>query len=591
MTDITTALQGFSTETDKAAFITHRFTELDSMREEALSQWSEIEAYRYATDTHSLPDGSAFSHSTHLPVVASIAQDLEAILKQVTTPHDDYFTFKPMDLEAASLDQRDKVVAYLKSRFIVNGYEKELGKLRSDLITYGNCFSHTFFVDESVGDKQGYIGPTTKRISPYDVVFNPTASSFDDTAKIVREVVSLGELKKRGTSGLIDPLAVESILDGRANYKPTRYGRNKDAQYTPAGFGSYEDYMISGYIELLWFYGSVYDQVGQELHENRVIVVADNVHLLMDEPIATYDGKANIFHSVWQQQPDNLYGLSPLANIIGINWQINHRENAKSEALDRLIKPDVVHLGDVVEVFDDETGQTTYIAPEGGGVQELAVNTQFFSFDLQIDRLTHAARAAARLPSDLTGFRSQGEKTLGEVTALTDGGMRGFIDKASDFEKTTLENHLSASIQLARDNFTLAFTIPSQGDSGFLQMLEITKDDLSVNGILIPQGARRFARKNQILGTLTQLSATPLAQVIGMHISGKGGSKLVEELLEMHGSGLFSEYAQIIEQAEAQQIANQAEQEVAAATAQPTQTELSLNSAIDQASVQTTSGA
>lgn len=584
MSDFITA-QGFDTEVDKASFIASQFISWDGMRDLAKASWSETEAYRYATDTHSLPDGSAFSHSTHMPVVAAIAQDLEAILKQVTTPHEDYFTFKPMDLEAAALDQRDKIVGYLKSRFAVNGYESELAKLRSDLVTYGNCFSHTVFVDESVGDKPGYIGPKTMRISPYDIVFDPTASSFDATAKIIREVVSLGELKKRGVSELLDPLAVDSLLENKATYKPTRYGRDKDAQYVPQGFGSLEDYMTSGYVELLWFYGSVYDQDSGEIHENKVIVVAEGTHLLMDEDIATYDGQANIFHSVWQKQPDNLYGISPLANIIGINWQINHRENAKSEALDRLIKPDVVHLGDVVEVFDDKTGQTTYIAPEGGGVQELAVNTQFFSFDLQIDRLTHAARAAARLPSDLTGFRSQGEKTLGEVTALTDGGMRGFIDKAADFERTSLERHLSASIQLAKDNFTTAFSIPSQGDSGFLDMLEITKEDLSVNGILIPQGARRFARKNQILATLTQLSATPLAQVIGMHISGKGGSKFVEELLELHGEGIFSEYAQILEQAEAQQIANKAEQQVAADSQQPTQDELAMQSAIDQATI------
>ena len=252
-----------------------------------------------------------------------------------------------------------------------------------------------------------------------------------------------------------------------------------------------------------------------------------------------------------------------------MNYQVNHRENAKSEALDRLIYPDKIYQGDVEEMYDDETGQMTYLAPEGGGVQELAINTQFFSFDLHIDRLQHSARSAARLPSDLTGFRSQGEKTLGEVTALTEGGMRGFIDKAADFERSSLEKHLGAEIELAYDNFGSAFKVPNKNEGGFIEMLNVTKEDLAVNGILIPRGAKRFARKNQMLSTLTQLSATPLAQVIALHTSGKGATELVNELLETHDTGLFEEFAQILEQGEAQQIMNQVEQSNAMQASQP----------------------
>jgi len=226
-------------------------------------------------------------------------------------------------------------------------------------------------------------------------------------------------------------------------------------------------------------------------------------------------------------------------------------------------------MGDVEEMYDDDTGQVTYMAPEGGNVQELAVNTQFFSFDLQIDRLTHSARSAARLPSDLTGFRSQGEKTLGEVTALTEGGMRGFVDKAGDFERTSLEQHLKAEIELAHDNFGSAFKVPNKSETGFIEMLNVSKEDLAVNGVLIPRGARRFGRKNQMLASLTQLSATPLAQLALQHISGKGAANLMSELLEVQDTGLFEDFAQILEQGEAQKIANSVEQSNAIATSQP----------------------
>jgi len=565
-----TALGGFVEQADKAALITKAWTEWDGAKDPAISKWREVEAYRYATDVSSLPNASgAFTHSTHTPVVASIAQDLEAILLQVVMPHDDWFTFEPMDSEAARIEQRKLIVSYLKNRHALNGYADEVAKLRSDLVTYGNCFSQVYYTDESQGDKTGYVGAKMRRISPYDIAFDPTGADFKKAPKVIREIITLGELKRRGNDGTLDSAVVDKLLTHRGNFSNSDAGDDKNEQYTPLGFGTYQQYITSGFIELLWFYGSVYDVTTQELHDSRVIVVADQDHVLLDDEIRTVDGNPHIYQSVWQKLPDNLWGMSPLENIIGLNYQVNHRENAKSEALDRLIYPDKVYQGDVEEMFDEETGQVTYLAPEGGGVAELAVNTQFFSFDLHIDRLTHAARGAARLPSDLTGFRSQGEKTLGEVTALTEGGMRGFIDKAADFERSSLENHLKAEIELAHTHFAGAFKVPNKSELGFIEMLNVTKEDLAVNGVLIPRGSRRFARKNQLLASLTQLSATPLAQLAAMHISGKGAANLIAELLEVQDTGLIEEFAQITEGGEAQQIGNSIEQSNAIAASQP----------------------
>ena len=573
-----TALQGFNTPIEKAECITHYWKEWDSIREPAITKWREIEAYRYATDTSSLPsNSSAFTHSTHTPVAAAIAQDLEAIILQVTVPHDDWFTFEPMDAIAARKEQRKTIVSYLKNRHALSGFMDEVCKLRSDLVTYGNCFSMVYHTDESKGEREGYIGSKVRRISPYDIVFDPTGSDFVNAPKIIREIVSLGELKRRGDKGELDGLVVDNLLRDRGNYSSQDSGEDKNEQYVPLGFGTYQQYITSGFVELLWYYGDVYDALTQELYESKMFVVADQEHVLLDGDITTVDGKAHIYQSVWQKLPDNLWGMSPLENIIGLNYQINHRENAKSEALDRLIYPDKVYVGDVEEMFDDETGQVTYLAPEGGGVNELAINTQFFSFDLHIDRLTHSARGAARLPSDLTGFRSQGEKTLGEVTALTEGGMRGFVDKAADFERTTLEKILSAEIELAHTHFGAAFSVPNKSESGFIEMLNVTKEDLAIKGVLIPKGSKRFARKNQLLSSLTQLSATPLAQLAMTHISGKGAASLMAELLEVQDMGLFEEFAQITEGGEAQQIANSIEQSNAIAASQPSTDEMMID--------------
>ena len=563
-----TSVGGFTTDAEKADTIIQTWTRWDASKALAIKKWREVEAYRYATDTSSLPSGSAFTHSTHMPVVSAIAQDLEAILKQVVLPHEDWFTFEPMDSQAARQEQRKTIVSYLKNRHALNGFENVVDTLKGELVSKGICFAQASHVDKSVGDKQGYVGPMIKSISPYDICFDPTAARFEDSPKIIREIVSLGEMFRRGEKGTFDQEKVMKLLDERRNAANSDGGEDKNEQYIPMGFETYQSYLQGGFVELLWFYGDVYDADNNELHESKMIVVADNSFMLLEEDIKTATGKPHIFRSVWQELPDNLWGMGPLENIIGLNYQINHRENAKSEALDRLIYPDKVYVGDVEEMYDDETDTITYLAPEGGGVNELAINTQFFSFDLQIDRLQHSARGAARLPSDLTGFRSQGEKTLGEVAALTEGGMRGFVDKAANFERTTLEPLLKAEVELAHEHFGNAFNVPNKSEAGFIEMLNVSKEDLSINGVLIPRGSKRFARKNQLLASLTQLSATPLFQVAAPHLSALGTANLLGELLEVQDEGVFEENAQIIEATEQQQMMDQAEQSNAIAASQ-----------------------
>ncbi len=72
-----------------------------------------------------------------------------------------------------------------------------------------------------------------------------------------------------------------------------------------------------------------------------------------------------------------------------------------------------------------------------------------------------------------------------------------------------------------------------------------------------------------MLGSLTQLSATPLFQLAAPHTSGLGVAKMVAELLEVQDDGVFEENAQIIEATEQQQMMDQAEQSNAIAASQP----------------------
>src|SRR5260370_42195866 len=74
-----------------------------------------------------------------------------------------------------------------------------MDKIIMDYIDFGNCFGTVEWMDQRVQlpDKTqvGYVGPAVRRSSPLDIVFNPTAENFYQSPKIVRRIISMGELR------------------------------------------------------------------------------------------------------------------------------------------------------------------------------------------------------------------------------------------------------------------------------------------------------------------------------------------------------------------------------------------------------------
>src|SRR5690606_6682354 len=81
-----------------------------------------------------------------------------------------------------------------------NEFYDEIEKAILDYIDYGNCFVMPVWVDQRVdledSTQVGYVGPALKRISPLDIVFNPAATSFQESPKIIRSLISIGEVKE-----------------------------------------------------------------------------------------------------------------------------------------------------------------------------------------------------------------------------------------------------------------------------------------------------------------------------------------------------------------------------------------------------------
>lgn len=554
----------------------------NSQRTDALKLWSEIDAYLHATDTSQLEGGNNFDHRTHIPILSELHQDLIAILYSTLFPHDDWLGWKGFDINAITQTLRRKVLSYIKQCHSMNGFSKEMRKCIDDLVRYGNCFYKSYYKDGTMegedGVVAGYIGATGKRISPFDIVFNPVASSFCKAPKIIRKLMSIGEFMEfletiDEDDKVLDDEAKKQLLARRTGTSGDYTETYKEAQFIPSGFGSIQEYYRSGYIEVLWFYGDIYDDIEMTFHKKRCIVVADRDVTVLDKE-ELFDG---IRKGSWTDRPDNLWSQGALDNVVGINYMINHRENGKNDAIDKFIHPDRAYVGDVEEIYDEVTGHTKYILPEGGSVQDIRPDSTVLTYNNELALHRELARQSARLPQQLAGFRTAGEKTATEVQSLNDGAFRGFINKAAQLEVDFVEPIVQDEIRIAKDNFqSIIRVLDEDEDEGFMLTTEITEEDLSANGKLIPMGSRRFSRMLQQQQGLITLSNTQLGQMVMPHINTYSLAKSIEQLYGFEKYDFIKKFASIDEQLEAQEKQMYAEQEMVRQSSQPTSLEMEM---------------
>ena len=560
-----------------AELITDRYTEWKAARSTAEARWKETTQYLYATSTRETSNGdvggidseqqTGWSHSTHIPKLTQIYDNLMANYRFALFPNEKWFKFIGEDQESVNVDKRNVAESYLRTKHRLNGFEEVIGELLADWGIYGNCFAEVTY-EQKAEMEDGemyvdYVGPSVRRISPYDIVFNPMASSFANTPKIVRSVKTMGaflrELEENPTREY-DKEVVEKVKQCRSPAFLAGAGESdKGSQLTYQGFGNWTQYVQSGYVEILDFYGDIYDPVKGELMKDQVITVVDRMWILRKDKIATRTGKPMIFHAGWRTRPDNLWAMGPLDNLIGMQYQINHLENARADAMDQWITPTRIIVGDV-----DEDGVTPgapggeYRIPTGeGSVTNLAPDTTILSADFQIDTKMQMMEILVGSPREAMGFRTPGEKTAFEVSSLENAASRNFQNKIALFEKT-LEKIINAELEMGRTYLDGedVINVPDESLGQRVDVFQsITKNDLRNNGKLVPQGARHFARQQQLIANATQLiqlaSADPMVM---QHFPSKRLAQVYEDLLGLDNLELFQAFGRVFEQQELQQL-------------------------------------
>ena len=564
-----------------AKYIAHTWFRYNSQKQKAIELWKEVRNYVFATDTTTTTNKTLpWKNSTTLPKLCQIRDNLHSNYISALFPNDDWLKWEAYTRQAAAKSKTKAIEAYMSNKTRESHFRTEVSKLVYDYIDYGNVFAtvdyeNSFIVDSSGLKVSDYIGPVVKRISPLDIVFNPLASTFKDSFKIVRSMKTRAELYKMAEEQpdnmyLSNALAQRDKLCKHA----AAYGieeSDKAEGFLVDGFGNYHEYLQSDYVEFLEFYGDIFDSQTNKLEKGQKIVVIDRMWIILQEPFKSWLGHAPIYHVGWRTRPDNLWAMGPLENLVGMQYRIDHLENLKADAMDLAVLPPLVIKGEV-ETFEYAPNAEIHV-DENGDVTELARNVQWvIQADNAIAMLEQRMEQYAGAPREAMGIRTPGEKTMYEVQRLENAAGRIFQEKINTFEIELLERVLNAMLEVAKRNLDqpdVARVIDD--DLGVAEFIEITKEDITASGKLRPIGARHFGAQAQLVQNLTTLSNTPIWQQIGPHVSSQKLASLVEEVMGLSKHELIKPNVAIFEQQETQRLVNGAQEDLMAEQAVPPQ--------------------
>lgn len=538
-----------------------------TFRNEWEEEKKELRNYIFATDTRTTTDTGGeqkWFNSTTTPKLTQTYDNLKANYSAALFPNSNWMRWEGETQEAVTKAKVDSIQNYMKNKLRQSKFEQTSDQLLDDFVLYGNCFATVSF-ESNVYDKEGeyipqYIGPKLNRISPFDIVFDPTVSEFKNSPKIIRSLISLGELSAMAKGGDTE---MESLLNKIMTNRHAVVGasgvdEDKSQAYVADGFGSIEQYYTSEYVELLTFYGSIFDAHKKELKENVKIVVADRAYTVSEAPIASWLGQDPVFHAGWRSRPDNLYAMGPLDNLVGLQYRIDHLENLKADIFDLIAMPMLMVQGTVKE-FEHEPGGRIYLGEEGS-VAPLVPDSTALNADFQIQNLENKIEELAGAPRSAMGIRTPGEKTAFEVQTLENSASRIFQHKAAKFEREFLEPALNSMLESARRNMQTSDLIGTfDTDTGVTLFSSVTKEDITAKGKIVAKGARHFAERAQRLQNLNSILQAKQDPTIGVHLSGKEMAKIYSE--ELGEEKLYGENIAVDEQKSTQAASIDAEAE------------------------------
>lgn len=561
-----------------ACKISDDYVTFENMRKTKIDEWREIHEYIFATDTTKTGNSKLlWSNKTTMPKLCQIRDNIFANYMASMFPKKKWLHWQGAKPEDDDIEKRKTIESYMQWVIERNEFYDEVSKLILDYIDYGNMFgtvewldqSHTLDEESNLSDlgspsnQSGYVGPMIKRISPLDIVFNPTAPSFYSTPKIIRSFISIGELKSVLEAESQTPEEKEDakelydyLIKVRDYVNEEVRGSNletKDRIYNIAGFDSYRNYLESDTVEILTFYGDYFDKNTKELKKNRIVKTIDRHKVISDRANPSFFGFPPIFHAGWRIRPDNLWAMGPLDNLVGMQYRIDHLENMKADVWDLVAAPPIKVSGYVEDfiwgpfekIHTDENGDVSLLSPD---VQALQSDSQVAFYQMQMEEMAGSPREAA-------GFRTPGEKTKYEVQRLENAASRIFQNKINQAERM-LEDLLNGMLELSRRNLNPTTIRIMNDELKIATFLNLSSADLVGAGRIKPMAARHFAEQAQQVQNLNGFFGSPAGQdpAVLQHFSSIGLAQLWEGILDIEEYQIVQPFVRMAEQADSSQL-------------------------------------
>ena len=554
-----------------AVKISDMWTRWDSGRSQWKDDQQELRNYLYATDTRKTSNNKLpWKNSTVTPKLTQIRDNLHANYMAALFPSDNWFFWEAEDKDPELLAKRYAIVNYMKQKLKASKFELLISQLVYDYIDFGNVLVTYDYVRDTITDTNGnvttrYIGPKAYRINPNDVVFNPLAESFQQTPIVRRLLKSMGDLLtdiETKPALNYNKNVIKKVMQFRQSYRDDPEFK-KTHNLSIDGFGSVEEYLDSDMVELLEFWGDIYDPDTQKVLRNQLVTIVDRKWVLRKQTNPLWTGNKPIFHCGWRLRSDNLWAQGPLDQLVGMQYRIDHLENLKADVFDLIAYPVAKVRGSTVEEFEYEPGATIFVGDDGD-VDFLRPDSTALNADMQIRDLMNRMEELAGAPKQAMGIRTAGEKTKYEVQSLENAAGRIFQSKVSWFERNILEPLLNGMLAEAVRNFEGVERIRSVDEEyGTERFIEVTKNDLVAVGKIYPIGARHFAEQARFVQELAQTLQTIQAiPTVAAHISGKAIAKALEENLGWQNYKIVQDNAALFEQADSQRLINQLQEDV-----------------------------
>lgn len=483
-------------------------------------QYRRVLQYLYSTTTDTIygQASNPWAANVHIPKLTQLRDVLITYELESLFSLDDYFEFEGFTKDSNTWKNRNAIKNLLKDMLDKGGFRETVEKLVTDYIDAGNVFVMPVWETKTVTRIDGlkstvWEGSKALRINPLDIVFDPTAQSFEDTPKIIRTVLSIGQVAAMAEKDPMMKEAFKKAMDKRQQVRTamTNGDTIKSEQLEIAGFGSIDAYLLSDTVELLTLYGTVYDIQENKLHENTKITIMDRNTLLKEEPMEELNGYGYIRKGGYRDRKDMLWSMSPLENLLGMQARIDFLENKRSDCYDFVVNPIKLIRGQVD--MPDTTAPGDEIRMDADSdVRYLAPDTTILSADNLIALYENKMEEFVGSPKEVLGLRTPGEKTMYEVSQLLTAAQRIFQRQIRKFETEVIEPFINDAFhqylnRKAGQTITLRVW---DSDKDYYKFEEVSVDDIQSIGAIRVIGSTTHQERSKIAASLQMLGQNPL---------------------------------------------------------------------------------